>query len=214
MRLTLLFIVLACGVIIPFALWGDRFDAHFTEAGTVSWLGNFGAWAWAAGMGLLVADILLPIPGTVVMSALGYMYGGALGGLVSSAGSFLAGAVAFQACRLFGKHAAQRILGDAELARGIHLFADCGGWIVALSRWMPVVAEVVACMAGLTRMPARAFYLALAAGSLPLGFTYAAIGEVGNTQPKLAIGLSIILPAVLWMLMRRVYDELRADPDA
>ena len=79
-----------------------------------------------------------------------------------------------------------------------------GGWVVALSRWLPVFPEVVACMAGLTRMPTRLFYLALACGSIPLGFTYAIIGNSGITHPALAIGLSAGLPPLIWFTVSRL----------
>jgi hypothetical protein len=43
---------------------------------------SYGSWAWAAGIALLVSDIVLPVPSTVVMSALGWMYGWWIGGLI------------------------------------------------------------------------------------------------------------------------------------
>src|SRR5690606_15584435 len=142
---------------IPFALWGEAFTAMFSPGGSVAWMRDYDAWAWAAGLLLLVADLFLPVPGTVVMSALGYLYGPVAGGLLAAGGSFCSGALAYGLCRGLGHGAARRLLGARDLARGEALFARVGGWIVVLSRWLPVFPEVVACMAGLTRMPAPPF---------------------------------------------------------
>jgi membrane protein DedA with SNARE-associated domain len=85
------------------------------------------------------------------------------------------------------------------LAKGEKLFSKVGGWLVVFSRWLPLFPEVIACMAGLTRMPARSFHLAMACGSFPLGFVFAYIGHAGADHPTLAIVLSATLPPILWL---------------
>jgi len=62
-----------------------------------------------------------------------------------------------------------------------------------------VLPEAVACLAGLVGMPWRTFVVALACGSVPLGFAFAAIGHLGQSSPLWALGLSAMVPAVLWM---------------
>ena len=89
-----------------------------------------------------------------------------------------------------------------DLLAGERLFARAGGWLVVLSRWLPVFPEVIACMAGLSRMPALPFFTALACGSAPLGFAFAAIGHAGVDHPVLAIALSGGLPPLLWLLVQ------------
>jgi uncharacterized membrane protein YdjX (TVP38/TMEM64 family) len=56
-------------------------------------------------------------------------------------------------------------------------------------------------MAGLTRMPATAFFAALACGSIPFGFAFAAIGHAGVDRPLIAIALSALLPPILWAVI-------------
>jgi membrane protein DedA with SNARE-associated domain len=82
------------------------------------------------------------------------------------------------------------------------LFARHGGLIVAASRWLPVLPEVISCMAGLTRMPFRSFVLALLCGAAPLGFVVAALGYVGSDRPLLTLVLCAFLPLPLWYLLR------------
>ncbi len=202
MRLLWISLMLVALVLIPFLLWGEALAATFTQAGAVAWLRDYGRWAWAAGMALLLADLALPVPGTVVMAALGFLYGPVTGGVLAAAGSFLPGAAGYGLCRAFGRGAALRLLGRKDLEKGERLFAGAGGWLVVLSRWLPVFPEVVACMAGLARMPAQRFFAALACGSLPLGFVFAAVGHAGVAHPVLAVALSALLPPVLWLAVQ------------
>ncbi len=199
MRLVFIFLLLVALVLIPFAIWGNTLEAIFSQNGAIDWMRQYGNWAWAVGIGLLIADLFLPIPGTVIMAGLGFIYGPILGGLVGSLGSFLSGSFAYILCRQVGEKAARWILGPKDFDRGQHIFKHNGGWIVAISRWLPVFPEVVACMAGLSRMPIHLFLIALACGSLPLGFTFAYIGSAGIENPTLALGLSAGLPVLLWL---------------
>ena len=215
MRLLGLFLLLALAVLIPFALWGEGFERSFSPEGAAAWLAAYGHWAAAAGILLLMSDLFLPVPATAVMAALGYIYGPLTGGLIATLGSFLSGALAYLLCRWLGRRAAVGLLGAQELARGERLFARAGGWLVVLSRWLPVFPEVIACMAGLARMPPRAFFAALACGSAPLGFVFAAIGHAGADHPILAIALSAGLPPLLWLAVQphfRARSLINDDP--
>ena len=138
MRLLWIFLGLAAAFLIPFLVWGNSLAAAFTQEGAVDWLEQFGAWAWAAGLLLLMGDLLLPIPGTAVMAALGLVYGPLGGGLIGGGGSFMSGSLAYGLCRALGRNAAVRILGEKDLARGEKLFDEVGGWLVVLSRWLPL----------------------------------------------------------------------------
>ena len=152
---------------------------------------------------MLCLVYLVASPATAVMAALGILYGPLIGGAIAAGGAFLSGALAYGLCRLYGRPVAKRILKPADLDRGERLFASVGGWLVVLSRWLPILPEVIACMAGLVRMPAGSFFSALACGTLPLGFLFATVGHAGAEEPGLAVGLSAIWPLVLWLVVRR-----------
>ena len=202
-RFLLLCLLLAAGIVLPFLIWGESFEKHFSLEGSREWMEGFGRHAWLAGILLLVGDIVLPIPGTIVMSALGWKYGWLLGGLISSAGAFCAGSVAYLACRHLGRPAARWIAGEESLEKAHRYFEKRGVWIVALSRWLPVLTEAIACLAGLASMPRRQFFPALLIGSLPMGFAFAAIGHLGHHNPAVAIALSALLPLGFILLTRK-----------
>lgn len=195
--------LLLVGTIGPWLIWGEAFERSFSLVGTLTWLRELGPWAAAAGVGLLVADIALPIPSTIVMSALGATYGFWVGGLLSILGSMLAGLTAYGLARWAGRPAAIWIAGEDSLVRTEELFARGGAWLVLTSRWLPILPEAVACLAGLARMPFRTFFWALTVGSVPLGLTFAWIGTLTEDREGLALALSAGLPIGAWLLSQR-----------
>jgi len=198
MKLALWFLALAALVMGTWLVWGGGWDRHFTLEGSIRWLEGTGSWAWAAGIGLLASDIVLPVPGTVISSALGYIYGTFVGGVVATVGLVAAGLLGYGAGRCFGGRFARKILGDRDFEKGERLFAKGGGWIVALSRSLPILPEVISCTAGLVRMPFRNFVIALFCGAAPMGFAFAAVGSAGREAPVWALALNLAIPAVLW----------------
>lgn len=207
-RFVLVALFLAVTVALPFLLWGEQFESAFSQGQTADWLREVGPYAWLSAIGLLVADIALPIPSTAVMAALGMIYGPWTGGLIATGGSVLAGLIGYTLCRLFGRPVAQWLAGESMLAYGQGLFARAGGWLVALSRWQPILPEVIACLAGLSRMPLRVFVPALICGSAPLGFTFAVIGHNGQGQPVMTLLLSALAPLILWFLARPLLKRI------
>lgn len=185
-------------------VWGGDWDGYFTLTGSVKWLESAGSWAWVAGIVLLAGDLFLPVPSTVVISALGFVYGVLWGGVIAAVGLVTAGLFGYGVGRLFGERFARRWLGGRDYEKGKRLFASGGGWIVALSRALPILPEVVSCTAGLVRMPFRRFVVSLACGSVPMGFLFAAIGQAGHEAPAWAFGLSLVVPAVLWLVASRI----------
>ncbi len=202
MRLLRIFLVLAVLVLIPFFIWGDRLMVLFNGPACRQWIRDCGAWGWVAVIGILISDLFLPIPATGVMSAAGYIFGPWKGGLISMAGSFLGGLLAYVLCRSLGRGAAVRLAGQEGLAQNEVLFQRTGPWLVILSRWLPVLPEVIACLAGLARMPAGYFLASLFCGTAPMAFTYASVGALFDSEPGWAIAISVALPVLLWVGFR------------
>jgi membrane protein DedA with SNARE-associated domain len=115
----------------------------------------------------------------------------------------------YSLCRRFGRPLAARLIGESDLEAGEKLFARSGGFIVAASRWLPVLPEVISCMAGLARMSLPVFALALLSGSAPLGFVVAGLGYAGSERPFLTLLLCAALPLPLWYLLQGVVSPPR-----
>lgn len=198
------FIALAVLVGLPFLLWGESIVGELEHDGLAGWLRGFSGLAWLVAVGLLVSDLLLPIPTTVIIAALGVIYGPLLGGAIALLGGSLAALLGYGLGRCLGRPVLVRLFGAPELAAGERLFARSGGWIVAGSRWLPILTEVVSCMAGLVRMPLAAFALAVLCGLVPLCFSVAALGYAGADRPLLTLAVAAIVPLPLWFLARRL----------
>jgi uncharacterized membrane protein YdjX (TVP38/TMEM64 family) len=190
--------------ILPWIVLGPRLELW--AAGMVSGEGAAGfsrTLLGALGVGLLASDSFLPIPSTLVMSALGYALGTLIGGLAASVGVFLSGAIAYWVCRRWGAGMARRIAGEKGLARVDVAMRQHGVWLIAATRSVPVVQEATACLAGVAQMPAKLFFIALAVGCVPTGFAYAAIGASALHSQWWAVGLSLAVPLVTWPLIHR-----------
>lgn len=202
MRLFLTSLALVAVFLLAYVLWGDRFEQLLAGERAVEHLRSYGALAPLAAIGLLIGDLLLPVPATAVLATLGILYGPVVGGLIGSVGTFLAGTAGYALCRALGRRAARFLLGERDLARSQRFFSVAGGWTVALSRWMIILPELVSCLAGLARMPARQYFLALACGTVPMSFTYATLGAAGSERPVLALTVSAAVPVLLWPVAR------------
>lgn len=207
-RFLIVFLFFAVTLALPFAFFGDTVEALFTGDKSVQLIRDSGVLGPVMAIIMLIADLVLPIPTTAVFAALGIVYGPWLGGAIASLGSFLSGVFGYALCRRFGLPLAHALAGADSMESGERLFQRVGGWLVAFSRWLPLLPEVVSCLAGLSRMPLKAFLLALLCGVIPVGFVFAAVGHTGASKPVLTLVLSALAPLVLWLLARPLLKSL------
>jgi uncharacterized membrane protein YdjX (TVP38/TMEM64 family) len=154
--------------------------------------------AWALGIALIWVDLVLPIPQTAVIAALGIIYGTLLGGLLGSLGLITGGLLGYGLMLTSARRFAQRFAGPGSLHKMEGLFDRGGAWAIVLSRSLPYsVPEATVFLAGLAGMPIRKFTAALTVGSVPTAFAFAAIGAGWADQPVLALVVSYVLPILL-----------------
>jgi uncharacterized membrane protein YdjX (TVP38/TMEM64 family) len=161
-------------------------------------LRKYQSWAWAAGIVLIWADLVLPIPQTVVITALGVIYGTVLGGLLGSVGLITGGLLGYVLMLTSARRMVKRFVGPQSLNRMESLFERSGAWAIVLTRSLPYsIPEAMVFLAGLAGMPTRKFTVALVLGSVPTAFAFAAIGAGWADQPVLALVVSYVLPILL-----------------
>jgi uncharacterized membrane protein YdjX (TVP38/TMEM64 family) len=161
-------------------------------------LRKYGSWAWALGIALIWADLVLPVPQTAVIAALGIIYGTLLGGLLGSLGLVTSGLLGYVMMLTSARRCVQRFVGARSLHKMESLFAQDGAWAIVLTRSLPYsVPEAMVFLAGLAGMPMRKFTAALTIGSVPTAFAFAAIGAGLADQPILALAVSYGLPILL-----------------
>jgi uncharacterized membrane protein YdjX (TVP38/TMEM64 family) len=140
----------------------------------------------------------LPVPQTVVIVALGMIYGTWLGGLLGSLGLITGGLLGYAMMRTSARRVVQRFARPRSLQEMERLFDQRGAWAIVLTRSLPYsVAEIMVFLAGLAGMPMGKFIAALTIGSVPIAFAFAAIGAGWADQPILALVVSYVLPILL-----------------
>jgi uncharacterized membrane protein YdjX (TVP38/TMEM64 family) len=201
-------ICLFVGVLaINLYFFGDSLDQWIAGDEGLRWLKNQGPWAGIVGAGLIVSDLFLPMPISGVMAGLGQIYGGLIGGVFAAIGSVAGGLVAYGLTRATGRSGAKFIAGEENLVRLRRFFERNGAAAIALTRVLPVIPEVLCCLAGLTPMPFPKFFVALLCGSIPLSFLFAYFGSTAGEEPVTNVLIAIIVPALLfppaWLLISR-----------
>jgi uncharacterized membrane protein YdjX (TVP38/TMEM64 family) len=161
-------------------------------------LREYESWAWALGIALIWADLVLPVPQTAVIAALGIVYGTLLGGLLGSLGLITGGLLGYVLMLTSARRSLQRFVGPRSRHRMESLFDRGGAWAIVLTRGLPYsVPEAMVFLAGLAGMPMGKFVAALTVGSVPTAFVFAAIGAGWAHQPILVLVVSYVLPILL-----------------
>ena len=161
-------------------------------------LRKYESWAWALGIALLWADLVLPIPQTAVIAALGITYGTTIGGLLGSFGLITSGLLGYGLMRTSARRFAQRFIKPRTLSGMEKVFDRNGAWAIILTRSLPhSVPEILVFLAGLASMPLRKFTVALTVGSVPTAFAFAALGANWVDQPIAVLAVSYVLPIFL-----------------
>src|ERR1044072_5178327 len=111
------------------------------------WMKHGGLLAASLGVGLLIADVLLPVPSSLVMVAHGALFGVVGGTLLSLLGSVGAALFGFAIGRRGGK-LLERLVTPAERERADRTLERWGALGIVVTRPIPIVAETVAIVAG------------------------------------------------------------------
>jgi uncharacterized membrane protein YdjX (TVP38/TMEM64 family) len=193
-----LIILLSLLFLLGYFLWGESLESFFNQEKVGYWFGTIKPYAWAIGIGLLIADLLLPIPATPIMAALGTVYGPLLGTLFSFIGSFLAGYLGYFVARFLSNKALKWLASGEDIVKFQDFFDKWGGAAIIISRMTPILPEVLTIIAGLSKMKIDRFTVALSLGTLPTAFLYAYIGHAAKTEPVYAIIAAALLPLAVW----------------
>jgi len=191
-------VALALLCLAGFVLWGEPLERLFNQTECAAWFREARSVAWLIAIGLLVSDLVLPVPATGVMAALGSVYGLPLGAALGAAGSALAALLGYGLARLAGKKGIRYIAGDDEVARFRAFFDRWGGAGIIVSRCLPILPEVMAVLAGLAPMRFGRFLVALLLGTVPTAVLFAWVGAAAAEQPWWGVGAATLIPLLIW----------------
>ncbi len=163
------------------------------------WLDRGGWVAVAVGTGLLIADVVLPVPSSVIMVANGAIFGIVVGSLLSLVGSVGAAMVGFLIGRRGGA-LLSRIVTPAEVEQANRLLDRWGLLAIIVTRPIPLLAETMAIIAGTSRLGWRRVLVAVIAGAIPASILYAVTGALANgfASGALVFVAVILLAGIFW----------------
>lgn len=145
---------------------------------------------------LLAIDLFLPVPSTIIMILAGFTLGPVLGPTASSLGAMAAGIGGYAGCRAGGRRIYRRLVDEEEEARFSRLFEEWGALAFVVSRAFPMAPEVLACVAGMSRMPFGRFAARFAYGTIPFAIICGVAGSLSTWEnPWPAIAAAIAIPA-------------------
>jgi uncharacterized membrane protein YdjX (TVP38/TMEM64 family) len=165
-----------------------------------AWMHDHGGpWAAVAGVGLLISDVFLPVPSSLVMVAHGALFGVAVGTALSLLGSVGATVLGFYVGRRGGPLLA-RLVSDAEKARADAILKRWGMLAVLITRPIPLLAETTAILAGASPMGWGKMLLSALAGSAPAALLYALTGATAKSFSSgvVMFGVVMLIAAVTW----------------
>jgi uncharacterized membrane protein YdjX (TVP38/TMEM64 family) len=216
LRLGAFLVALLLFILIPFALWGGALDRE--APALLADLQRDAARPYLALLGgaLLVADVVAPVPSSLVAMALCWELGPLAGGCTVALGTWLAFVTGYGLGRALPEERLRRWIGAALWIR-LRRSASWGSlaWIVA-TRPLPLLAEATALLAGALRLPVVPALTHAALASSAVGALYAGSAALGRAQPGAALtALALFaVPALGWLAHRVAVRRLLAPASA
>ncbi len=209
-RWTLVLTALLVAGGISFIVFEEAINAFFTDR-----LGDDSSFLFTAGLiiSALAADILLPVPSSLLGVAAGVKLGFWPGFASVWIGLTLGGLVGYSMGYGLSAAGLRRFIGEREYAAARSLAARLGVAVLALTRAAPLVAETAVLAAGIARMPLRLFLPALLLANTGVALVYTGLGaQAQASSSALLAGLGgFLLPALWWgFTRRRVNKQTRA----
>ncbi|MFT4600135.1 MAG: putative membrane protein YdjX (TVP38/TMEM64 family) [Arenicella sp.] len=152
------------------------------------------------GLILLILDIFLPIPGSLIMIGNGALFGVGLGMILSMTGGIIATMIGFgigKKCnRLIDK-----IISEKEKATAEKLMKKWGMFAIIITRPVPLLSETVAIIAGTTSFGWKKIVLGSILGYLPGCLIYSLVGSstIGIENSSYSFLIVVGIAGVFWV---------------
>ncbi len=195
-RLALVLLGLLSIIVLPFLALGWYLEPSIESFVSSDWFSEHQGLAALVTISLLIADLFLPVPSSVVCTMAGSVLGFGLGLFVCWIGLNLSAGGGFYLARALGP----RIL----TPRQSKAFADyrgridrAGPWYLVACRAIPVVAEASVMFAGLAKLTSPRFWPPVAGANLGVAFAFVLLGSMAKQGEfvGLALAISFSLPA-------------------
>lgn len=201
LRLTLLFLLIATAILIPFICFEDAINQWFQ---TTLETNESARWLIASVLfGALSLDIFLPVPSSLASTLCGHCFGIFTGFLISFSAMTVSSLLGYFLGR-FTQRVARKLLGEREATLLTTFFERHGIPTLIALRTVPILAEASVLFAGLANYRFWPTLGATLLGNALISLLYAIVGHVGHATDAMlpaflaSMVLSGILLACLW----------------
>jgi len=217
-RWALIGTAIAILVLAPFMVWDEEITS-WTESFLDESAGHSTLIAVVLGA-LLAADIVAPIPNSLIATAAGLFLGFVRGTLTSTIGMTISCIIGYYIGKYAGRPTIGKFVGAGEMARLEKLTNRFGYWAIAMTRSLPVLGEAAVIFAGMSRMPTRRFIVVSVLSTLGLSAVYGAAGAFSAKLDSfviaflVSIGISALGMLIVSQIEKRTQKaaELEVQP--
>jgi uncharacterized membrane protein YdjX (TVP38/TMEM64 family) len=209
-RWSVIALILFAIIVVPFMLFNEQSEQWVESFLDKPHSGYMSATVLAS---LLVGDVFMPVPSSLVSAGCGYLLGKWVGSLVSWVGMTLGCIVGYAIALAIGKPVVKKLVGDAEVERLHALGRRYGDWTLIICRPIPVLAEASVMVAGMGSAPWRRVLALTALSNAGISLFYAWVGahamEIGSFL--WAFVAAVLIPSILMFLANRLgrFETLR-----
>ena len=207
LRLTLAILLLCVLVLIPFLIWGEAME-HWIVARTNASLAKPAIAALI--VGLLSADVVLPLPSSLVAVWGGAKLGIFWGATAIFVGLMIGNLIGFWTGRRFGVPVVKRVMGgQAQLPDRIGVAMLC------LTRPVPVLSESATVIAGAGDMSFKQFLFAAGLSNAGIAIVYGVLGALATDVGSFlfVFAAAIAVPAIGYLVYLAGMSFLSAEPN-
>jgi uncharacterized membrane protein YdjX (TVP38/TMEM64 family) len=196
--------VVMCIFLALFLLSGQIEALNWLQNPIPAYASAHKATAAAASISLLITDVFLPVPGSLIMVGNGAIFGTAVGTAVSLTGGVFATLLGYY-FGAKGKKYFLKITGDAEAQKAAEFLEEYGIWALVISRPVPIVSETVAILTGIAGVSVGKVLRYALIGYLPSAYIYALTGayaaEIGEW---VSFAIAVVIAGTYWFLGKRM----------
>ena len=184
--------------IVPFLACANQLEPWVQEWIEADWLGGNALLFSLAVVGLLVVDLLMPIPSSVVCTLAGAVLGSVGGVLVCWLGLNLSALVGYVLSRWLGPRFVARFSSEETIAETITWVERFGPWGLVVCRSLPVLAEASVFFVGMHSMQPKRFWPPVIFANLGISIAYCTMGRFAAEQGWFvtAVAIAIAVPVL------------------
>lgn len=155
---------------------------------------------------VLVSDIVLPVPSSIVMYLNGFVLGVWSGSVLSFGSLMLSSVIGYFIGNIFGIKRSRK-----TNEKTMDLLQKYGSYAILITRGIPILSESVCFVCGYNRIPFGRYMIFNAVGFIPICTLYGYLGTVGGDQEAFGIALlaSVLITAIFFAIGRILQHKQR-----